>query len=207
MSLSRTHRERSPGYPAGLFDLLTTMILGVIFLLIVFLTMQFFLQREANTNFTLQSLNDRIAKLTQFLSLEQAEKSKVEQQLAGVKSMLRATEVQRDLYKDISDDFGLSLVTARDTITKLAAELDTKRKNLLDAQGRLAQLTDTLAKEQAEKSRAEQQLAQLKSELAESVAKLVTELDAEKKNSLNAQVKIASLEKQLSEALANVSKD
>ena len=112
MSLSRTHRERSPGYPAGLVVLLSTIILGIIFLLIVFLTVQFYLQREANTNFTLQSLNDCIAQLTQSLSREQAEKSIIEQQLARVKSTLVATEVQRDLYKDLSDDF--ALLSARD---------------------------------------------------------------------------------------------
>src|SRR5262249_1570566 len=140
MSLSRTHRERRPDYPSGLVDLLSTMILGVIFLLIVVLTVQLYLQREANANFTLQSLNDRIAKLTQFLSLERSEKSKVEHELTRVKSILTATEVKRDLYKDLSDDFGLSVVSARDTITKLTAEFDAERKNSLNAQERITQL-------------------------------------------------------------------
>jgi septation ring formation regulator EzrA len=110
-------------------------------------------------------LNDRIAQLTQSLSREQAEKSKVEQQFAQVKSTLAATEVQRDQYKDLSDDFGSSVVIARDTITKLTGELDAERKALR----RSALLgSPTPFRRRAEKSKAEQQLTQLKLALAAS---------------------------------------
>jgi hypothetical protein len=61
MSLSRIHRERSLGYLPGFVDIFSTLILGIIFLLTMFVIVQFFLQKEESNYTALQILNERTA--------------------------------------------------------------------------------------------------------------------------------------------------
>ena len=108
MALSRSRRERSVDYWPGFVDALSTLVLGIIFLLTVFVVVQFYLTQEVtNKDTALQRLTARISQLTEMLSLEQAGKLTAEEQMAQLRASLAATEGERDRYKGLYD---LSLI-------------------------------------------------------------------------------------------------
>jgi len=70
MALARSRRERGIDYWPGFVDALSTLILGIVFLLSVFVVVQFFLSQEVSGKDTaLQRLNAQLAQLTEMLSL------------------------------------------------------------------------------------------------------------------------------------------
>ena len=83
MALSRSRRIGRPvDYWPGFVDALSTLILGIIFLLTVFVVVQFYLQQEvAGKDTALQRLNAQIAQLTSLLSLEKSGTLDLEQQM------------------------------------------------------------------------------------------------------------------------------
>ena len=75
MALSRARRDRGVDYWPGFVDALSTLILGIIFLLTVFVVVQFVLSQEVTGKDTaLSRLSARIAQLTDLLGLEQTNK-------------------------------------------------------------------------------------------------------------------------------------
>src|SRR6266699_1721184 len=107
MAFARTRRDRGVDYWPGFVDALSTLILGIIFLLSVFVIVQFFLSQEVTGKDTaLNRLNAQIAQLTELLSLERTGKLTVEEQLNMLRSSLAATEGERDRYKGLYDGVG-----------------------------------------------------------------------------------------------------
>jgi chemotaxis protein MotB len=104
MALARARRDRSIDYWPGFVDALSTLILGIIFLLTVFAVMQFFLTQEMTGKDTaLTRLNAQIAQLTELLSLEKTGKANLEELIATFRSNLSATEAERDRYKGMAE--------------------------------------------------------------------------------------------------------
>ena len=79
MALARMRRgESGMNYWPGFVDALSTLILGIIFLLTVFVVVQFYLQQEvAGKDTALTRLNAQIAELTDLLSMEKAGKATI----------------------------------------------------------------------------------------------------------------------------------
>ena len=93
MALARSRRERGIDYWPGFVDALSTLILGIVFLLSVFVIVQFFLSQEVTGKDTaLQRLNAQLAQLTEMLSLEKVGKA-MATRLAGIslKSLCEAS--------------------------------------------------------------------------------------------------------------------
>ena len=89
MALARSRRERGIDYWPGFVDALSTLILGIVFLLSVFVIVQFFLSQEVTGKDTaLQRLNAQLAQLTEMLSLEKVGKSNLEDTLASLRANL-----------------------------------------------------------------------------------------------------------------------
>src|SRR3974377_1000209 len=89
MPLARRPGERGMNYWPGFVDALSTLILGIIFLLTVFVVVQFYLQQEvAGKDTALSRLNAQIAELTSLLSLEKAGKSDLQKQLPPLRAPL-----------------------------------------------------------------------------------------------------------------------
>ena len=80
MALARGRRSESGmNYWPGFVDALSTLILSIIFILTVFVVVQFYLQQEvAGKDTALSQLNAQIAQLTDLLSMEKAGKVTVE---------------------------------------------------------------------------------------------------------------------------------
>ncbi len=111
MALARTRRsEVGMNYWPGFVDALSTLILSIIFILTVFVVVQFFLQQEISGKDTaLTRLNAQIAQLTDLLSMEKSCKSDVEEQLAQLRASLATTESERDKYKGIAEGAGTGI--------------------------------------------------------------------------------------------------
>jgi multidrug efflux pump subunit AcrA (membrane-fusion protein) len=102
MALARSRRERGIDYWPGFVDALSTLILGIVFLLSVFVIVQFFLSQEVTGKDTaLQRLNAQLAQLTEMLSLEKVGKANLEDTLASLRANLATAESDRDRLKGL----------------------------------------------------------------------------------------------------------
>src|SRR5436305_15022282 len=104
MALARARRDGGMNYWPGFVDALSTFILAVIFLLTVFVVVQFFLSQEVTGKDTaLNRLNAQIAQLTEMLSMEKTGKASLEEMLAQLRANLSGTEGERDRFKGLHE--------------------------------------------------------------------------------------------------------
>src|SRR5512141_957573 len=98
MALARTRRsEGAFNYWPGFVDALSTLVLSIVFLLSVFLVVQFFLSQEVTgKDKALEQLNAKIAQLTELLSLEKLGKLNLDDQVSQLRAGLASTEAERD---------------------------------------------------------------------------------------------------------------
>ncbi|QDL95933.1 peptidoglycan -binding protein [Rhodopseudomonas palustris] len=186
MALARGRRQESGfNYWPGFVDALSTLILGVVFLLTVFLVVQFFLSQEVTgKDKALAELNARIAQLNDILSLEKLGKLNLEEQLAQMRAGLSAAESERDRVKGLYD----GLAGAGN-----------------DAAGRAGELNKALDSEKQISSRALAQVEVLNQQIAalrRQLAALEDALDASEKRGKESQSRIADLGQRLNVALA-----
>src|SRR6266545_1099805 len=183
MALARARRDGGMNYWPGFVDALSTFILAVIFLLTVFVFVQFYLTQEVTGKDTaLNRLNAQIAQLTELLSLEKTGKLGLEEQLNMLRSSLAATEGERDRYKGPYDGIGGG-----------------------DAQGKAAQLSGQLDAERRLSARALAQVEVLNQQIAalrRQLAALEAALEASEKKDKESQGRIADLGQRLNVALA-----
>jgi chemotaxis protein MotB len=121
------------------------LILGIIFMLTVFVIVQFYLSQELTSKDTsLQRLTARIAQLTEILSLEQAGKLTLEEQMVQLRASLAATQGERDRYKGLYDELGSGTATAQGKVTELAGQLDQEKQLSLRQQAQIEVLNQQL---------------------------------------------------------------
>jgi chemotaxis protein MotB len=105
MALSRA-RRRNDGvdYWPGFVDALSTLLIGIVFLLSVFVLAQFFLSQELTGKDTaLQKLERQLSDLNDLLALERTSKRSLEDSLALMQSTLARTEVDRSRLQGLAD--------------------------------------------------------------------------------------------------------
>ena len=128
MALARARRDGGMNYWPGFVDVLSSFILGIIFLLTVFVFVQFYLTQEVTGKDTaLNRLNAQIAQLTELLSLEKTGKLGLEEQLSMLRSSLTAAEGERDRYKGLYDGVGGG-AGAQGKAAELSGQLDAERR-------------------------------------------------------------------------------
>ena len=185
MALARTRRESGMNYWPGFVDALSTLILGIIFLLTVFVVVQFYLTQEVTGKDTaLSRLNAQIAQLSELLSLEKAGKLGIEEQLAQLRAGLAAAESERDRFKGLSEGLGSGANDAQGKATELAGQLDNEKRLSARALAQVEVLN--------------QQIAALRRQLGA----LEDALDASEKKDKDSQARIADLGQRLNVALA-----
>jgi len=186
MSLARMRRgDNTMNYWPGFVDALSTLILGIIFLLTVFVVVQFFLQQEvAGKDTALQRLNAQIAQLTDLLALEKSGSANLEDQLAQLRASLAASQGERDALAGQLKGAGAGADAAQSRIGALTADLD-KEKNLS-------------ARAMAQVEALNLQIAALRRQLAA----LEEALEASETKDKEAQGRIADLGQRLNVALA-----
>ena len=185
MALARARRERGIDYWPAFVDALSTLVLGVIFLLSVFVVVQFYLSQEVTGKDTaLQRLNAQIAQLTEFLSMEKSSKTTLEETLAALRANLSGAERERDRLKGLNDAAGSGAAAAQGRANTLANELDAEKRLSSRALSQVELLN--------------QQIAALRRQLAS----LEEALDVSEKKDREAQTRISDLGQRLNLALA-----
>jgi chemotaxis protein MotB len=186
MALARTRRSESGfNYWPGFVDALSTLVLSIVFLLSVFLVVQFFLSQEVTgKDKALEQLNAKIAQLNDLLSLEKLGSLNLDDQVGQLKAGLASAESERDRVKGLYE----GLANAGN-----------------DAAGRNTELSKALESERGVTSRALAQievLSQQISALRRQLAALEEALDASEKRDKESQGRIADLGSRLNVALA-----
>jgi chemotaxis protein MotB len=185
MALARGRRnEAGFNYWPGFVDALSTLVLSIVFLLSVFLVVQFFLSQEVTgKDKALEQLNAKIAQLNELLSLEKLGELNLNDQLSQLRAGLASTEAERDRVKGLYE--GLA--------------------GAGDAAGRTTELNKALDSEKQVSSRALAQIEVLNqqiSALRRQLAALEEALDASEKSGKESQGRIADLGQRLNVALA-----
>jgi chemotaxis protein MotB len=186
MALARTRRgDSGMNYWPGFVDALSTLILSIIFILTVFVVVQFYLQQEvAGKDTALTRLNAQIAQLTELLSLEKSGKTDLQDQLAQLTASLASAESERDKFKGLADGAGAGATAAQSKVSELTGQLEGEKKISSRALAQVEILN--------------QQIAALRRQLAA----IETALDASEQKDKEAQSKIADLGQRLNLALA-----
>ena len=186
MALARARRsEAGMNYWPGFVDALSTLILGIIFMLTIFVVFQFYLQQEmAGKDTALSKLSAQLAQLTELFSLEKANKTELEQQLAQMRAGLAAAEGERERFKGLYEGAGISLKEQENKISALSGQLEGQKP-----------ITD---KALAQVEVMNQQIAALRRQLAA----LEEALNVSEQKDKESQAKIADLGQRLNVALA-----
>ncbi len=186
MALARMRRgENAMNYWPGFVDALSTLILGIIFLLTVFVVVQFYLQQEvANKDSALSRLNTQVAQLSQLLSMEKSSKADLEGQLVQLRASLANAQSERDRLKAAAESAQAATTAAEGKATEAGGQLEGEKKI---SAGALAQV-----------ELLNQQLAALRNQLAALERSLQTAQTKDKE----AQNRITDLGRQLNLALA-----
>src|SRR3954452_6765670 len=181
MALARRGRERGVDYWPGFVDALSTLIVGIVFLLSVFVIVQFFLSQEVTGKDTaLARLNAQLTQLTEMLSLEKVGKANLEDTLASLRANLALAETERDRLKGVNE----GLASGGSRASELATQLDSQ-KNITSRVMAQVELLN-------------QQIAALRRQLAA----LESALEASESKDKEAQSRIADLGQRLNLALA-----
>src|SRR3954462_2797829 len=103
MALAR-NRRGSPefNYWPGFVDALSTRVLAIVFLLSIFLVVQFYLSQEVTgKDKALEQLTAKLAQLNDLLSLEKLGSLNLSDQLSQVRAGLASAESERDRVKGL----------------------------------------------------------------------------------------------------------
>ena len=185
MALARARRDSGMNYWPGFVDALSTLVLGIIFLLTIFVVVQFYLTQEVTGKDTaLSRLTAQIAQLTELLSLEKTGKMSLEEQLASLRSSLSGAEGDRDRYKGLYEGVGSGAADAQSKANELSGQLDSEKRLTARALAQVEVLN--------------QQIAALRRQLSA----LEEALDATEKKDKDSQARIADLGQRLNVALA-----
>lgn len=185
MALSRNRRsERHVDYWPGFVDALSTLLLAIMFLLSVFVLMQFLLSQEVNNkDSVLNRLNSQISELTELLSLERGKGQDLEDTLANLQASLNAAENEKSRLQSLLSS-GSSGAAAEQRAGELSATLDAEKQVSARALSQVELLN--------------QQIAALRRQ----IGALEDALNASEARDRESNTKIADLGKRLNVALA-----
>jgi chemotaxis protein MotB len=197
---SLARRRRGLDIWPGFVDALTSLILVMIFVLLLFAVGQFVLsQTLAGKNKALADLNAQIAQLAQTLSLAEDAKTKLDAKVKELSASLDTSNSALNAKNDEATKLSADIAALNELKTQLeqqvaqmSAQLDQSKKDLVAA-------TDLNAKSAAQVELLNRQLAAVQEQLKQ----ITAALDIANKNVKDKDVKIADLGKQLNIALAN----
>ncbi len=203
---SLARRRRSLDIWPGFVDALSSLILVMLFVLLLFTIGQFVLsQTLAGKNKALAQLNAQIAQLARTLSLTQGENVTLNARVKELSASLGQTGAERDTLKSQLDaaqteaaKLNADIAALKELKSQLEKQVASMSANLDDTNKKLVAATDLNAKSAAQVELLNRQLAAVREQLN----KLSAALDVANGNLKQKDLKIADLGKRLNLALA-----
>lgn len=185
MALVRRRTDSGFNYWPGFVDALSTLVLAIVFLLSVFLVVQFYLSQEVSgKDKALEQLNAKIAQLNELLSLEKVAQLNLSDELGRARAGLATAEAERDRAKGLYEGLAGAGNDAAGRATELNKALDSEKQVAARALAQVEILN--------------QQISALRRQLAA----LEAALDASEKRDKESQTRITDLGQRLNVALA-----
>jgi chemotaxis protein MotB len=188
MALSRSHRRDEVNFWPGFVDALSTMLIGIVFLLSVFVLGQFFLSQELTGKDTaLERLNRQISELTDLLALERSSNRQAQENLALLQSTLTREQSERGRVQDLlasqNSNAPAQLAEAQKTIeterqlsARAQATVELVNQQIVAMRRQLAALEEALGASEAKDKESQARISELGSRLNVALAQRVQEL-------------------------------
>ena len=192
MALARSRRNESGfNYWPGFVDALSTLVLSIVFLLTVFLVVQFFLSQEVTgKDKALEQLNLKIAQLNEMLSLEKLGKLSLDDQVSQLRAGLASAEAERDRVKGLYEglagagtnaigraaELGKALDSEKQVTARALAQIEVLNQQISALRRQLAALEDALNASETRDKESQNRIADLGQRLNVALAQRVQEL-------------------------------
>ncbi len=188
MALSRSHRREDVNFWPGFVDALSTMLIGIVFLLSVFVLGQFFLSQEISGKDTvLDRLNRQLSELTDLLALERAAGKDAKDSLALLQSTLTTEQAERSRFQGMRDSVNgnapaqlaesqKALEAEKQLSARAQATVELVNQQILAMRRQLAALEEAIGAAEAKDKEAQTRIAELGSRLNVALAQRVQEL-------------------------------
>jgi chemotaxis protein MotB len=178
-------RVRGVDYWPGFVDALSTMLIIILFVLLVFTLAQLFLsQILAGRNEALAALNRQVAELADLLKMEKAQSDDLRRTVGALTAQLEASSAARDRLTAQLTEAQTTLTAVRGQTGEAQSALEAERKVSAEAKAQVDLLN--------------QQIAALRAELA----RIARALEVSETKEKEQQVQIAALGERLNRALA-----
>lgn len=199
MSALRRRRSALDIWP-GFVDALTSLIMVMIFVLLIFAIGQFVLSDTlSGKNRALDALNARVAELARTLSLSEDQKAALDARAKELAASLGTVSTERDAASEEAAKLGADAAALAELKRQLEAEVARMAAQLDSSQQDLVKQTELTSAESARVELLNRQLAALNDQLG----KIQAALDIANKDLGAKDAKIADLGKELNIALAN----
>ena len=181
MALSKRGRDRAIDYWPGFVDALSTLLLVFTFLLSVFMIAQFFLTQEITGKETiLNRLTTQIKQLSELLSLERANSSSIEDQMAALRASLKSAESERDRLRQGAEGgdkvLSTQLENERDLNQRAASQIEILNRQIAALRRQLAAIQEALDVSEQRNKEGQAKIADLGQRLNLALAQRVQEL-------------------------------
>ncbi|MCZ8044347.1 MAG: peptidoglycan -binding protein [Beijerinckiaceae bacterium] len=188
MALSRSHRRDEVNFWPGFVDALSTMLIGIVFLLSVFVLGQFFLSQELTGKDTaLDRLNRQISELTDLLALERSSNRQAQENLQLLQSSLTREQSERGRIQDLLNaqpgnqaaqlgEAQKALEAEKQLSARAQATVDLVNQQIQAMRRQLAALEEALGASEAKDKEAQARISELGSRLNVALAQRVQEL-------------------------------
>ncbi len=198
MPLSRSRRRpQGVDYWPGFVDALSTLLLVVTFLMVLFMVAQYFVAKEASGKDTvLARLQKQIAQMADLLSLERSQKKAAQDDASSLRATLSASEAEKKRLSGLLSTEGLKGTSAETRVAAVAKQLDEQRgltaqalaqvellnQQIMALRKQIAALENSLGDSDKRDKQAQAQIADLGQRLNVALAKRVQELSQYRSN-------------------------
>ncbi len=202
MALTARRRfDRNPNIWPGFVDGLATLLMVIIFLLMVFVLAQFFLNEAlSGRDQALAKLQGQVTELADLLALERKESEDLRANVAQLSEELQSSVAERDNLQNALESMSLRAESAEQEAQRLNQELEDAFKTILADKDtieakvqELATLSNQVESLQALKAELEDEISQMAGKLEEKDKALLAEKDL----SESARAQVALLNQQM----------
>ena len=188
MALSRARRREEQNFWPGFVDALSTMLIGIVFLMCVFVLGQFFLSQEITGKDTaLERLNRQISELTDLLALERSSSRQAQENLALAQSSLSREQGERARVQGLLDsqesnapallaESQKALESEKQLSARAQAAVDLVNQQITAMRRQLAALEEALSASESREKESQERISDLGSRLNVALAQRVQEL-------------------------------